>query len=79
MIRHPHPWQMTEVTCECGSPMTWVPRWSWGRGFGFVRLFRQECACGRCGPWRLKPDRKVWYSPSASPVSTDKPKPEPKP
>lgn len=36
--------------CECGAHMAW-PR----RGFLFTR-WRQECLCGRAGPWRKLPE-----------------------
>lgn len=36
--------------CECGAHMAWTRR-----GFLFTR-WRQECLCGRAGPWRKQPE-----------------------
>ena len=41
---------MTTKDCECGARMTWTRR-----GFVFPR-WRQECLCGRAGPWRKLPE-----------------------
>ncbi|ALC12488.1 hypothetical protein LH20_11050 [Sphingopyxis sp. 113P3] len=36
--------------CECGDTMRWVAPKMLRR-----RAWRQECVCGRCGPWRSAP------------------------
>lgn len=49
--------------CECGGRMRWRRRW--------FRGFRTECACGRCGPWRLETpltfDPGGWARPAPRP------------
>lgn len=39
---------MVSKPCECGDMMRY--RKSWLRGW------RLECICGRCGPWRTSPE-----------------------
>lgn len=43
---------LTKETCQCGGVMLWRKH----RVFS-VR-WRQECVCGRCGPWRSEPKRE---------------------
>ena len=50
-----------QTPCECGDVLRWVEHVSWRAG----RRWRQECICGRCGPWRSAPERdplKARYS-----------------
>jgi len=39
--------------CECGDVSRWVRHGGWRKG----HRWRQECICGRCGPWRSEPER----------------------
>lgn len=41
IVRVSHP-------CECGDWMLYRKRW--------FRGWRLECVCGRCGPWRSRPE-----------------------
>lgn len=44
------PLTLVNCPCECGGTLIWTRR-----GL-FRRVWRQECLCGRCGPWRLSPE-----------------------
>lgn len=56
--------------CECGDERRWArsgwlrPRW------------RQECICGRCGPWRAHPTRRLLGSPASLRGVSDAPPPK---
>lgn len=44
------PLTLVNRPCECGGTLIWTRR-----GL-FRRVWRQECLCGRCGPWRISPE-----------------------
>jgi hypothetical protein len=46
------PMVLVDYPCECGGTLRWTRR-----GL-FRRLWRTECLCGRCGPWRLAPESR---------------------
>ncbi len=51
--------QTKSEPCECGDVMEWCR----SRAYRGPVRYRQECICGRCGPWRSKPE----YEPSGPP------------